>query len=77
MPPVWWSYLLTAVGVSGLFMAGSRRKFGWAIGIFAQTLWIAYALSTGQHGFLLSAAFYGWVYARNWLKWRAEEATNA
>lgn len=71
--PFWaWSYLLTAVGIAGLFLAGSKRKLGWAIGIFAQVLWIAYASATGQFGFYISAVAYGSVYLRNYLKWRKE-----
>ncbi len=69
----WWSWLLTAVGVTGLFLAGSKRKLGWAIGLGAQVLWIAYALVTVQYGFLASAFAYGFVYARNWLRWRHEQ----
>lgn len=68
----WWSWLLTGVGVTGLFLAGSKRALGWALGVAAQGFWIAYALATAQYGFLLSALVYGWVYMRNWLKWRKE-----
>lgn len=68
----WWSWLLTAAGVSGLLLAGSRRKVGWAVGLGAQALWIAYALVSEQYGFLASALAYGSVYARNWLRWRRE-----
>lgn len=72
--PFWaWSWLLTAIGVLGLFLAGSKRKLGWAVGISAQVLWVAYALATEQYGFLASAAAYGWVYSRNWLRWRRED----
>lgn len=69
-----WSWLLTAVGVTGLFLAGSSRKLGWAIGLGAQVLWITYAVATRQWGFIASAFAYGFVYARNWLRWRSEEA---
>jgi len=69
----WWSWLLTVVGVTGLYFAGSRKRLGWAIGIAAQTLWIAYALATHQYGFLVSAVAYGWVYSRNFLRWRTKE----
>lgn len=72
-PWVGWSYLLTAVGVTGLLLAGSKRKLGWAIGLGAQVLWIAYALATEQYGFLISAVVYGTVYARNWWRWWQEE----
>lgn len=60
-----WSYGLAAIGITGLLLAGSKRKVGWAIGFGAQILWIAYALATDQPGFLVSAFAYGFVYARN------------
>lgn len=67
-----WSYLLAAVGILGLVLAGRRKAIGWAIGLGAQGLWIAYALATHQFGFIVSALAYGAVYARNWLAWRRE-----
>lgn len=66
----YWSYLLTAVGAVGLLLAGRMQRAGWLVGLGAQGLWIAYALSTQQHGFLISAFIYGSVYARNYLAWR-------
>lgn len=70
----YWSYLLTAVGAVGLLLAGRMKRTGWLIGFGAQGLWIAYALSTHQHGFLISAAIYGSVYAKNYLAWRKLQA---
>lgn len=69
---MYWSWILTAVGVFGLYLAGRKNKAGWAVGIGAQSLWIAYALSTEQYGFLVSALAYGWVYTKNFLAWRRE-----
>lgn len=71
--PFWaWSWLLTSVGITGLFLAGSKKKIGWALGIAVQVLWIAYALATEQLGFVVSALVYAGVYARNWLRWHRE-----
>lgn len=67
-----WSWLLTAVGVFGLYLAGRRNRAGWAVGLGAQSLWLTYAITTRQWGFIVSAGAYGWVYARNWLRWRNE-----
>ena len=69
-----WSWLLTAVGVTGLYFAGSKKRWGWAIGLGAQALWIAYALATRQYGFLVSAVAYGFVYGRNFWRWSAPAA---
>lgn len=68
-----WSWILTAVGVTGLYIAGRKSWLGWAIGLGAQFLWITYALATRQYGFLASAAAYGWVYAKNLRSWRAPD----
>ncbi|MGW5122972.1 hypothetical protein ACWEQ7_02725 [Streptomyces sp. NPDC004069] len=68
----WWSWLLTAVGVLGLYLAGRKSPWGWAVGIGAQGLWFAYAVITRQWGFLVSCAAYGWVYARNFRAWHRQ-----
>lgn len=65
-----WSWILAAIGITGIWLAGSRNTVGWMIGVLAQVLWIIYAISTKQWGFIASALAYGFVYGRNWLKWR-------
>lgn len=69
MTPQWWSWMLTAVGVTGLYFAGQRRPWAWLIGLGAQVLWVAYAVATTQWGFIASAFAYGGVYLNNHIKW--------
>lgn len=69
-----WSWVLAAVGVFGLWLAGRRSAWGWAVGIAAQALWFVYAVATRQWGFLASSFAYGWVYTANFRRWRAEQA---
>jgi hypothetical protein len=69
----WWSWILTTVGVFGLYLAGRRSPWGWAVGLGAQLLWFAYAVSTRQWGFIVSSLAYGTVYARNFHAWRAQQ----
>jgi len=66
----WWSWALTVVGVFGLWLAGRRSPWGWAVGIGAQVLWLAYAIATRQWGFLVSCFAYGAVYVKNFRSWR-------
>lgn len=73
----WWSWLLMAVGVTGLFLAGKKRKVGWAIGIGVQLLWIAHAVVSKQWGFIVSALVYGAVNSINWRRWQREEKESA
>ena len=69
----YWSYLLTAVGVFGLWLAGRKDRRGWMVGVGAQGLWIAYATATQQWGFYISAIAYGWVYIKNARAWKKPE----
>lgn len=64
-----WSYALASVGILGIWLAGRKNLWGWAVGCGAQVLWIVYALVTDQYGFIVSAVAYGVVYGRNWWKW--------
>lgn len=72
MANIWWSISLALIGIIGLYIAGRKSSWGWAIGLGAQFLWIIYAVSTKQYGFILSAFAYAWVYGANWHKWRKE-----
>lgn len=68
-----WSVVLATVGILGLYLAGSRNVLGWLVSFGAQVLWFIFAIVTKQYGFILSALAYGWVYGRNYLKWRREQ----
>jgi hypothetical protein len=68
-----WSWILMAIGVAGIWLAGSNNKLGWGLGVFAQVLWIVYALETNQYGFIVSAIIYGFVYGRNFYRWKKEQ----
>ncbi len=69
-PPGWegqgvWSFVLTAAGLGGMWVAARHPRIGWRINIFvAQPLWVVYAVTSKQYGFLLAAAAYTIVYAR-------------
>lgn len=69
MPPQWWSWLLTAVGVFGIYLTTKKLWWGYVVGLGAQVLWVTYSVSTRQWGFLASAAAYGSVYALGWYRW--------
>ena len=74
-----WSYILTAIGCAGIYLAGRQNRYGWLLGVCAQVVWMTYAIATAQYGFCVSAVFYGYFQGKNFLKWRREqlEATAA
>lgn len=63
-----WSYALAVIGITGLYLAGNKNRWGWALGIFAQILWAYYGIATHQYGFLISCLGYGFVYIRNFIR---------
>ena len=60
-----WSWLLSIIGVVGLFVTSTGRVWGWWVNIGAQMLWIVYATVTRQYGFLFAAVAYGIVFTLN------------
>lgn len=69
----YWSWALAIVGLTGMWLAGQHNKWGWAVSLCAQFIWITYALVTWQLGFVVSAIAYGSIYVRNFIKWRKLE----
>lgn len=56
MISLWWSFTLTVVGVTGLVLVyRSQSIVGPLVSLTVQGLWIAYAISTSQWWFLVSA----------------------
>lgn len=66
------TFVMVVWGVTGLYFAGNRRVIGWWIGLTAQVMWVVFAAVTDLWPFYISAAAYGWVNARNLLKWHRE-----
>jgi hypothetical protein len=65
-----WSWLLTGLQVLALWAAGTRRTWGWPLGASVQPPWIAYAIVTGQLGFIPGCAVSGCVQAHSYLRAR-------
>lgn len=61
-----WSWTLTLIGVAGLYLVSRGYRWAWLINIGAQLLWVVYALTTDQPGFLFAAFAYGWVFVLNY-----------
>ena len=67
-----WSWILAAIGVSGIYFVGRKTIWGWLILLANEVIWIVYAVSTKQYGFIVSAIAYGVVYVRSFIHWRQD-----
>lgn len=72
MPDWIWSYLLTAVGITGFILAGRKVWWAWYVNIGCQVLWYAYAFATEQYGFVVAATIYTVVFTQNAVRWTRE-----
>jgi hypothetical protein len=64
------SWTLGAMAAVGLLIVGRKKTWGWLFLVAAQTMWIAYGLTTRQYGFVASGAGFALLNGHNWLKWR-------
>jgi hypothetical protein len=68
-----WSWILAAIGVTGIFLVGRKTIWGWLILCINECLWIIYAVTTKQYGFIVAAIAYGIVYVKSFVHWRRDE----
>ena len=54
--PVYWTWALTGLQVTALWVAGRGHAWGWMVGSAVQPGWIAYAVLTDQLGFVIGCA---------------------
>lgn len=65
----WLPWLLSAITIYSMLLAGNKKKGAWLIGMINQALWLVYIL-TGHFWGLLPMNIALWiVYGRNYFKW--------
>lgn len=67
------SYILSAVSLTSLWLMGNKNKLGIVVGLAGQILWLAYALMLKQYGLIIGVVAYTIIHVRNLLKWIREK----
>ena len=62
-------YLLSAITIYSMLLAGNKRKGAWAVGLVNQLLWLIWIILTSTWGLLPMNIALWLVYGRNYLKW--------
>jgi hypothetical protein len=65
-----WSWVLAIVGCTGIFFVGKKTLSGWLILMLNECLWLIYAITTRQYGFILASVGYGAIYIKSYSEWR-------
>ena len=67
-----WSWILTAFGLSTMWLAGRKIWWAWFVGIAGQAAWVTYGIVTNQAGFLVGSVACSAIYAKNAIQWTRE-----
>jgi hypothetical protein len=67
-----WSWILAIIGVTGIYFVGKKTIWGWVVLGVNEVLWIIYAVTTKQYGFIVAAIAYGVVYVKSFIQWQRE-----
>jgi hypothetical protein len=64
-------WLLSAITIYSMWLAGERSKYTWLIGLANQGLWLVWIVATQAWGLLPMNLALWFVYGRNHWKWNA------
>lgn len=64
-------WLLSAITIYTMLLAGNVSKHTWAVGLANQALWLIWIIASASWGLIPMNIALWVVYARNHLKWRA------
>lgn len=62
-------WLLSAITIYTMVLAGNKRRGAWIVGLVNQLLWLLWIVLAGAWGLLPMNVALWVVYARNYLKW--------
>lgn len=66
------AFATSTMTLTGMWLAGSHRWQGWAVGLGNQALWLATIVAFDVWGLLPLSLALTVVYSRNLLRWRSE-----
>lgn len=65
----WMPWLLSAITIYMMVLAGNKTRFAWSLGLGNQALWLVWILASESWGLLPMTAALTIVYIRNFMKW--------
>lgn len=65
-------WVMSAITIWSMWLAGNKSTLAWKIGLANQVLWLAFNIHFKVWGFLPTTLFLVYVYTRNLIKWRRD-----
>jgi len=63
-------YLLSAITIYSMLLAGNKKRGAWLVGLLNQLLWLVWIYLTKTWGLVPMNIALWIVYGRNYLKWK-------
>ena len=67
-------YLLSAITLYTMFLAGGKKSYTWLIGLLNQALWVVWIIKAKAWGLVPMNLGLWFVYVRNHLAWSSKKA---
>jgi nicotinamide riboside transporter PnuC len=65
-------WLATFCGLTGVYLIGSKNKYGFLIMMMASLSWMAVGFMIGSLALILGSSVFFGLHVRGWLKWRRD-----
>jgi hypothetical protein len=65
-------WLMSAVTLTAMYLAGNKNPIAWVLGVANQCLWLLFIVHTEAWGLLPMLVGIVAIYIRNLLKWKRE-----
>ena len=63
-------WLLSAITIYSMLLAGNKKKSAWLVGLINQFLWLIWIVASNAWGLLPMNVALWVVYFRNYIKWK-------
>ena len=65
-------WLATVCGLTGVYLIGSKNKYGFLIMMVASLSWMAVGFMIGSLALIFGSSVFFGLHVRGWLKWRRD-----
>ncbi len=66
-------WLATVCGLTGVYLIGSKNRYGFLVMMIASLSWMTVGFLIGSLALILGSAIFFALHGRGWLKWRRDE----
>jgi nicotinamide riboside transporter PnuC len=65
-------WLATVCGLTGVYLIGSKNKYGFLIMMMASLSWMTVGFMIGSLALIIGSGFFFGLHVRGWMKWRRD-----